>query len=443
MRNFRLLLILTTCSALLFNLVGIGDSIMLVAATILACAYTRKNSWHHNYAKYIVFLVVWISVIFMPSFHLIWNINSEYITISPFWNNRILSFGIPIYLFTSSLFLILSRRDYSTVLGSTFNAHIVSKSTLRIFMVFCVILTAFCYAIGLGRMGEEAVVLPFHLGGIINLFRNVAVPILFAIIIEGYLINKKSIPISVWIGFILWSVLEIFAWMSKSVLVMHLQPALILLYIYYKPSLSKAVRMIAPLIVVFLFMYPIIETMRHNDSSSSSITESFSAARKETSNLNMAETLLTPLNRTFMFGSQFAQDYSYINTNEVFDFSKSPVLYMVGGSAMYQTFVIDGYPPTAHHSSGTNGLMDPLLHGGVGLMYIVLFLIVLLSFYADKLFQKGYTSIGVIMILQLLIYTRNANISTFYDSTGIQTLFVHLICIYVAFRLNFKYRKAI
>lgn len=112
--------------------------------------------------------------------------------------------------------------------------------------------------------------------------------------------------------------------------------------------------------------------MRTTDRNAS-LSENFVSARNEAQaeEIPIFMKLATPLNRTFMTPAQYMKDYSYINNEALFDFSKAPVLYAMGGSAVYQTFIIDGYPPTAIHSSGTSGLTDPLLHGGYGLSYII------------------------------------------------------------------------
>ena len=105
--------------------------------------------------------------------------------------------------------------------------------------IFIVALSLFCYSIGLGRMGSEAVVLPFHLSGIINLTRSALVPTMFAVVVENFVIRGKTFPRLYFLLYVLWCLIEVFAWLSKSVIVGYLLLTLLLLYYYYKPSLKK------------------------------------------------------------------------------------------------------------------------------------------------------------------------------------------------------------
>ncbi len=382
-----------------------------------------------------VWFVYWMSVIFMPAFHLVMSISAFYIAIDQEWNNKLLNFGIPLYLFTS-ISLLLSGLFFSQIKrNDTFIPSVISITKFRNIILFCFALSIVGYITGISRMGGEVVVLPFHLGGVINLFRKVMMPVLFAIIVEGYILAGKKIPREMWIYYIAWAFMEIFSWLSKSILVTDLIPVLFLLYIYYKPSAKNISKTLLPLVFVFLVLYPIVEGMRSVDKGIS-LRDSFVEASNNTE--NDVDGILKPINRTFMFGLQYAQDYRYINGKNLFDFSRAPILLYMGGAEVYQTFIIDGYPPESHNSSGTTGLMDPILHGGIGLMYVIVFLVCLLAGYTDKLLKCKYYSIVVTLLMLLMIYTRNANISTLYNSTGVQTLFVYALCIYFSYRYNYR-----
>lgn len=374
----------------------------------------------------------------MPAFHLVSPILKNYEPVTQRWNDKILEFGIPLFLlsiiFTWLVDLLASRKKSQKTI---FKPREISYIFLVYILVFCVPLSLFCIAIGLGRMGSEAVRLPFHLSGIINIFRWTFVPTIFAVLIENQMLQGKKIPKYVYLFFLIWCVIEIFAWMSKSVLLYHLAPVALLFLLKFKPSFNKIIRLLAPILIAFFILYPIVEVMRTHDRNIS-LVESFTSARNEVEDENDNNRLLQPLNRMFLFGAQFPQNSNYINQNELFDFSNIQLLYLSGGAAGFQTFIIDRYPDGAYHSSGTSGLMDPLLHGGKGFMYIIVFLLSLMSVFVDKLIEKKYYSIGVILFLMLLNYITFVNVSTLYDSTGLQTLFVNLACIYIAYRLNFK-----
>ena len=90
------------------------------------------------------------------------------------------------------------------------------------------------------------------------------------------------------------------------------------------------------------------------------------------------------------------------------------------------------------NSSGTTGIMDPLLHGGYGLCYIVITFIMLLAGLTDKFFRKRQYSIYSLMLL-LIWGLCNSNISSLYDPVGLQQYLVSFISMYLAYIVNFKH----
>ena len=438
MNIFRLILIITSVVAVTFNSVSMTNGLLLTLATILALIFTKRYPFHENYAKYLMFFCIWMSAIAMPAYHLAEPIIKHYEPITQYWLNKLLEFGVPLYLIVT-IFLYISGilikgKEYHTDI--TYVPQPIPQKTINNVIIGSIFLSLFCFSISLGRMGSEAVRLPFHLSGIINLFRNSMLPILFAVAVENFILRGKQMPKKSWLLFIVWCVVEIFAWLSKAVLVSHLQVALLLLYIYYRPPLKKVIRTLAPLAAAFLFMYPIIEGMRSHDRGES-LLETFQSAKKEADENDEHNGLLTPLNRTFLYDAQYVQDYRYIS-DDIFDFSKFPLMVAWGGAAGFQTFAIDGYPPEAHHSSGTCGIMDPLLHGGRGFLYIVMFILSLFAAYIDKNIAKGYISIFAILFLMLYGFLSTSNVSRLYNSTGLQGIFVYLCCVYIAYKYNFK-----
>ena len=133
----------------------------------------------------------------------------------------------------------------------------------------------------------------------------------------------------------------------------------------------------------------------------------------------------------------------FSSSDRFFDFSKAPIVIAWQGAARYQTFVIDGYPPGVHHSSGTTGLQDPLLHGGYGLCYVVIFLLFLMAASIDSLAQKRLYSIYIRLVLILWGFCNSQNITTFYDSVGVQGLFLQFVAIFIAYYMNFQRKKTL
>lgn len=435
-----LLLLMTLIASVCFNSVSIFNIILLSIGIICASIYIKRRSIYKNYASYILLSLMWFSTTFMPACHLVYS-NENYVTITPQINNHILGFGIPVFSLTSIALLLSTYFKAGFVISKTnaFKPYIIPTYIAKFVMIASILLSVFCYLTGLGRMGADAVVLPYHLGGVINLFRSLMLPSLFVVLIEGFIIRKQRVPKTIWILYIIWCIFEIIAWLSKGVLLKNLAPAMFLLYIYFRPSAGKVLKIVSPLLFIFLFIYPIVEIMRYGEGGS--LKDNIIEAQAEAYQDN-DYSILKPLNRIFMYGTKFAQDERYINTDDLFDFSRFPSLIAVGGAARYQTFVIDGYPPGVNHSSGTCGVIDPLLHGGKGLVYLVALLLVLLALFIDKLIKKGYVSIAVILLQLLVFYIINENVTSFYDESGLQMYLVYAVTIYIAYQLNYK-RKII
>lgn len=442
MKKFlSIFIIITLFFCVVLNHVELWDLAFLLVATFFHEFFVSKFPFSRNICKHIVLWTIYVSVIVMPSYHIVYHILG-FKLITQIDYERIIAFGVKVYFFVSLLcFIFATIAKKSRTIHYYYKPKVISELYINILFISLFLLTIFCYSIGLGRMGVEAVELPFHLSGIINLFRRIFVPVLFAIIVENYILRNKRLSKKYYVLFGLWIIMEMFAWMSKSVLINHLEPLIFVLLIYYKPSVTKSTKYLVPIIAAFLFLYPIIGAMRYADDGS--FVENFSEAKKMSSENEREGTtsLLIPINRTFMTAYLYAQDYSYFDSSSIFDFSKFPQLFAMGGSAMFQTFVIDNYPTGAHHSSGTTGIIDPLLHGGYGTCFVFIALMVLLASLSDKILPLKQISIFVVLLLFVFEFSNFRNITMLYDSTGLQSIIVRLLAIYFAYKVNFKRHK--
>jgi|GEM_PF-3010558 len=437
MKYFCYLLIICFFFAIILNHVSIFTIIQLLLGTIASLIVLRKSPLQENFGKYLVWGIIWISIIFLPTFHLIQPIMSSYQEVGQLYNDKLIKFGAPLFAYSSCL-LFFSTKIH---IQQKHNAYLPMRISLRIIelgLLLCITLTLFTITIGLGRMGGAEVVLPYHLSGIINIFRWTLVPSLFAIVVENFLMRHLKIPYYIWGLFILWCLLEIIAWMSKSVFVYHILPSMLVMYFAYKPKFVRIIKVAMPVLLFSLFLYPIMEIARNEDVRDSSFVEIFQDASKESARDESVNPLAKPMNRTFMFGAQFVQNYSVLNFDDIFDFSKVPILYSFGGAARYQTVYIDGYPYDARHSSGTSGLMDALLHGGIGLVYVIIALLFIMAMFVDKLLIKGCYAASVILLLRLFDFVAMQNISSLYDSSGLQTILIEMFCIYYAYKINYR-----
>ena len=423
-------------ACILANNMSLTCFMLLLCGTILTTYFINKHKLYGNFAKYIVLLGIYFSVIVMPAFHLILHTNGplqiEY--------DRFLDFGSKLYFLTILVLTLFDNRQHKieSRIEHQYYPIKLSDNFIRFFFILIYSLTSIAYALGLGRMGGEVVVLPFKLTGIINLFRFYAVSFIFAAIVENYLLRGLKFPKKYYILYFVWTVFEVFAWMSKSVLVSYLLPLLILLYIYYQPAPRRILKVVGPLVALFLFLYPIIGVLRTFDSGK--FVESFKEAKTEaydgsSENRNI---LLEPLNRVFMTGDKYIDDYAYFHTEELFNFSNLPLVVASGGAPSFQTHVVDGFSETAQHSSGTTGIIDPLLHGGYGLCYITICLLSIISIVIDKNFYKNRVSIYCVLLIMLYNWTLFANISVLYDGNGIPTTIMEILSIFFAYQINFK-----
>lgn len=435
-------LIVTFGVSIIINEVAIWDVIILLLS-LIATFFVVNQYWHkRNLAKLLCLLIIYISVIILPSYNLV--VGKEQL-VSNIDYQHLISFGAKVFSVSVLSFIVTANLfpSHTIKMQLIYWPKRISHLSVTFFFIFLFFLTAYCYAIGLGRMGREAVVLPFHLGGIINLFRGVLAPFLFAIIVENYIIRDEKVPKWFYGVFIVWVLFEVFAWMSKGRLLHDLFPVALVLFLRYKPSFKTSIRYVTPLLFAFIFMYPIIAVMRSAENPSGSLIDNISNSRKEIESEDdgvKGGALLTPLNRTFMTSAKYVQDYDYIDQNSLFDFSKAPAIFIAGGAPSYQTFVIDGYPPTAVHSSGTTGFIDPLLHGGYGLCYIMIFLIMLFAAFIDRHSYKHQYVIYIQLLIMMALFITSSNISSFYDGVGVQTLVTRLTAIYFAYVLCYKRR---
>lgn len=442
MRYLRYFLVLTLLIALLNNSVPFLDCVLGTLATIFSISITYRYPILSNMGKYMVLIIVWISIVMMPAYHLIVHILGLH-DMKQVDYDRVQAFGFELYFVVSIAFLVLGGNTKNmTFKRIIYFPHKFSDRVVVSFFCFLYALTIFCYIKGIGRLGSEPVRLPFHLTGIINLFRQCIVPSLFVMLVEGYIIRNEQIPKKYILMYIIWTLLEVFAWMSKGVLFNYMLGFGLTLYWYYRPSIKSILKFCIPFFVTVLFLYPLVGEMRYVDSGSffTNLEEAKLKVEDNTES-NRGSTILKPLNRVFLTGQMYAQDFDYVSSDDYFDFRRVPALVLYGGAAGFQTRVIDDYPEDAFHSSGTSGIMDPLLHGGKGFCYICLFLLVVLGAIIDNQYSKKQISIYLGLCLYIQGLCTSSNISSLYNAVGLQSMLVTGISLWIMHFINFRNRQ--
>lgn len=249
---------------------------------------------------------------------------------------------------------------------------------ISIFFLLAVMffLTGMSYYLGLGKMGKETVVLPFKLTGLINYSRQLFAPYIFVIVLDNriknanYRYNKIAISL-----FVMWCLTEAFIRQSRSALVEYMIP-LILYFILTNIWLTKTlIRNVTILILTNIILFPIITNLRH-----------IGLTRDRTTIDRESETMWKrTFNNTFYY-----EKYQPIAKDEALDFSLAPRIILEGGSHNFTTNVIDDLEEiSAKHNSGTSGLMDGYLFGGIMTSFFVLLFALFVTVYFDKSWNLG------------------------------------------------------
>lgn len=428
--------VLLLIGALIGSLV-IGASVRILLILFLGvCVISFICNTHDIFAhsaKLIVLFVVVVSVFIMPSYGLV---TSRYGDLSMQDRVRILELGAPLVLFLSVLWYIMKPLSrVKKVFG--YSPVVFSDKMITLVFLFVFPISIFSYMVGLGRMGAAAVVLPFHLTGVLVYFQRTMVPTLFAIYVENKILHKRKVKSVFYVCYIVWSFLMTFVFLSKSIFISNLIPLSMVLFFYYRPKRKTIIKYLGPIVLCFLFMYPLIGIMRlgqeGNKNMSSIIEAAYNDEDLDEKSKN-ENAILRPLNRIFKTGAHFYYDYPILVNDGFFDFSRMSTIMALGGSARFQTIVVEGYQESAHHSSGTSGIMDPILVGGKGLMYITVFVIMFLAAFIDRLYKQRKYSMYALLLFLTFGLICNHNVSILGDIG----LLVTLLSVYLAYFFNFR-----
>ena len=288
--------------------------------------------------------------------------------------------------------------------------------------------------IGIGKMGIENTRLPFHLSGVIQFVRTDLIPVMALCVYA----NRKKLgqnTYKVIVLLFIWSLFETMVRLSKSAIMFSFLPIIMFELLSDRKNLKQLIRRFAPIMVVVLILYPVIETMRHTD-----VGNAWAEADDEVSgtysNPNANNYIVKPFNRSFLTGFLFAADEATVDKNVLFDFHQAPMVIASGGAPRYQTFVIDGYPEGVAHSSGTSPFIDSLLMGGYGLMYISIFIMVL---FADMIDKRLWNKSNYVMAAILCVaYYRLFDMPLFtfvLNQMSIRYFIVYAgICMYIVYQ---------
>lgn len=339
------------------------------------------------------------------------------------------------------LALIIFNR---TKVVKTETAWTIYSPKVNIWLVFLLgfTLTTISFVLGIGKMGVENTRLPFHLSGIIQFCRTDLIPIMALCVYVNRKQNNKKVYDVLLLLFI-WSLFETIVRFSKSAILFSFLPIVMYELLSSKNNFFKTIKPFIPVAIVVLLLYPVVENMRNPnnmtswDDTESEITGTF--ANPDSKNF-----LVKPFNRSFLTGYLYAEDSYLLDKHNIFDFRRVPLIIWSGGSARFQTFIVDGYPEGISHSSGTTPFVDAMLLGGYGLLFVSIFIMVYLAEVIDRKYKKksNYIIVAILCVAYYRLF--DMPLFTFFiNEMSIRYLIVYAgICLYITYkwRLSCKSR---
>lgn len=395
-----------------FNIVELLISLVNV---ILSYFYLSKlKSFQDNLASMLLFVYIILSTLFCATIQ----IDSSKYTFEDFQKLALFSNHL-ILVFLAVTSFLWSLRHYN----NEDNDNIISESYEKMYSskyVWTLLGGAFTLTIisrilGLGVMGHEAVALPFKLGGIIMYLRKTIISYLFLMV---FIRNRHDSYLKSYVlVYFCWALFECFVMLSKSILLTNFLPILAYVLLANNGLKRRDLKYVLLIAVIFFTLYPIIGALRYVKSSGSffeSINKAEQIHQKYDEDDNFVK---KPFLRVFTTGTYYMNALPHIKTSEnnLFDFSRLPVIASMGGSAVYTTFIIEGFAKGVHHSSGTTGIIDPLLIGGYGFAYLIVVLLVLFANYIDDDRMKRKIALKVFLLLLFFDLVRGYTVSRFLD----------------------------
>ncbi len=272
----------------------------------------------------------------------------------------------------------------------------IPYSTL--FVIACVS-SVISHILGIGKMGTETYSLPFHLSGALQFYRAELFPLLALIEYNNMKQLKDNNRMKKFILlYALWALYECILRLSKSAFITSFLPIII----YEMFSINKiglsTIKKATPILLISLSLFLVMPLLRDSEGGISSEDVAESSKKEVVGGKSRTSFFVFPYTRMFYSGYLYLVDVEYLNEDGLFDFSKAPLILISGGSAVYQTRIIDGYPEENIHSSGSSPFIDSLLLGGYGLLYLTIIIFVLFAHYIDNKIWKGGDKISIAIL---------------------------------------------
>lgn len=418
---------------------SVADVLIVVFNFFSFYIFFKKRNLRDNLAYLILWGYIFLSSTVVAAFQM-WTVGFMYNNVKPpagdfedlaIFANRVMLFASLILIFPSKNL----RNESSSLNNHFYIGKELPKRIPRLFICLAFFLTLLSAALGISDVEESKIILPFHLNGLIDELRRNIFPILFAVYIYDCLKKNRKTDKIVIVGFFLWAMLEMLVRVSKGAFLTSFLPVLLLLFIMGRFNKKTTLSVVLPILMIFLISYPIINTMRTlGDNSTQSFVEAYKMNKSGKGEGS------SPYLRMFINGMDYLKVKSTVETDHsFFNFHRAPILAQMGGTAPYITYNIDGYSRDLHHSSGTTGIVDPLLWGGAGFCYLIVFLLSMLARFVDshKLFREKLLY-QLVMLFVVKTFVMQRSISFFFDNLFFGAT-VTIILEFLIVRLYYKY----
>lgn len=317
----------------------------------------------------------------------------------------------------------LSLKKNPVVINDTDFSNRIASCGIISLTVIAFALSIISFQLDITQMGVVHRVLPYKLEPLLNLSRNVSIPILFTMAFH-YFYSKKHIRIITFLIYLGWLCFEIYIRGSRGVLLSGMIP--ILIYSAKRFPLKTTIRNFLILLSIGFILFPIGKILRHKFSQTSQPI-SFSISHEVydfyTRIFNDPK-LITDFRDTF--GNQFFTNrYNQLQAK--------------GGAERYYTKIIAGNPNYNAHSQGLTAISDGYIYFGQFGAYITVIFLCFVALAIDSGLipiinaNIGTQSLAIYGLLNWLIW--GEGLWDFYFTRSILTICVFPITLYLCYIL--------
>jgi len=286
-----------------------------------------------------------------------------------------------------------------------------------LFALFSIFLSLFSNWLGISGMSMETNVLPYKLGGLINISRQWLIPCGFICFIDYMRCAHKRTQWLLMVVFLLWALVDSYVRTSKGFVF-----SIALLWLFYKASRGKITVGVAAafglMAVIAMVLFPFFGALRNVAAHGQRVNlVDLQAALVENQQSKDDYGFALMFTRQFSSGLYLTKyaDYLGIDTSGVLDEVNE-----VGGPAAFHTGIIDGIPVSAMTSSGSSTFASSFLIAGKWGALAGMVFVTTLAFLIDRkrlgLFTATPVAVGTTLWLNFM-YLNEDHLCIIYQFT--------------------------